>query len=181
MNHLDAWESGVWKKELEKQLEEDRLKMANVGELENLVTILNREGKAFYPDFRWNRESRTDDLVITLTDKQCFHNSMDEAVKSVERFDYEVTERDTLKSLLCSKLGIGRHKDQPIYVEDGNLGRGKVLEIHCQEPDAIDDVAKKAKAGYGKALKEVFGKKGIKLEKRPFSDMYLAMSRDKTR
>ena len=178
MDHLDAWKSGIWKKELEKQLEEDRLKMANAGKLENLVIVLNREGEAFYPDFKWYR---TDNSTITLIDKQRLYKSMDEVVKSVERSDYEVTGRDMLKSLLCSKLGIGRHKDQPIYVEDGNLGRGKVLEIHCQEPDAIDDVAKKAKAGYGKALKEVFGKKGIKLEKRPFSDMYLAMSRDKTR
>ncbi len=181
MDHLDAWESGVWKKELEKQLEEDRLKMTNVDKLENLVTILNREGEAFYPDFKWNRESRTDDLVITLTDKQCFHNSMDEAVKSVERFDYEVTERNTLKSLLCSKLGISPHKDQPIYVEDGDISRGTVLKIHCQDFGAIDDVIKKAETVYGKALKKNFGEKGIKLERRPLPEAYLAALKAKSR
>ena len=51
MEHLDAWKSGIWKKELEKQLEEDRVKMVNAGKLEDLVIILNEEGEAYYPDF----------------------------------------------------------------------------------------------------------------------------------
>ena len=176
MDHLDAWESGIWKKELEKQLEESRVRMANAGKLEKLIIILDREGETIYPDFRW---CRTDNSTIILTDKQRFYSSMEEARENAfkEHFDYEVTEKDTLKSLLCSKLGISPHKDQPIYVEDGDISRGTVLKIHCQDFGAIDDVIKKAETVLGKALRD----KGVKLEKIPFSEAYLAMSRDKTR
>jgi len=178
MDHLDAWESGVWKKELEKQLEEDRLKMANVDKLENLVIILNREGKAFYPDFRWYR---TDNSTITLLDKQCLYNSMSETRKSTDNFNYKVAERGMLRSLLGSELGIGRHKKQPIYVENGDINCGKVLKIHCQDFSTLDDIVKKAEAVYGKALKKNFGEKGIKLERRPLPEAYLAALKAKSR
>ena len=176
MDHLDAWESGIWKKELEKQLEEDRVKMVNAGKLEDLVIILNEEGEAYYPDFRWYR---TDNSTIALIDKQSLKDSMSEVRKATD--SYNVAERGMLRSLLSSTLGIGRHKKQPIYVEDGDISRGKVLEIHFQEFNTLDDIVKRAKAGYGKALKKNFGEKGIKLEKRPLPEVYLTALKAKSR